>query len=132
MRVHIAQKFIVCLCLTFGSSAIATEPSEHDLANPDIEQQKGDKKQTEDKNAEMLEQFAKFLKQNEAKNAEGEEATPRIIDKNFRIIDASRDELRKIFDHYPEILTSRPKEDNSAIECISNSIFERKQYSKMC
>ena len=126
MRVHIAQKFIVCLCLTFGSSAIATEPSEHDLANPDIEQQKGDKKQTEDKNAEMLEQFAKFLKQNEAKNAEGEEATPRIIDKNFRIIDASRDELRKIFDHYPEILTSRPKEDNSAIECISNSIFERK------
>ena len=128
MRGYIAQKFITCLCLlALGKSVIVLSPSYgHDFVNTDILRQKGDGKRVEEKNAEMLKQFAKFLRENETKNTETEEVMPRIMDKNFRIIDGARDELEKIFDHYSEILILCPEEDKSTIECISSSIFERK------
>lgn len=126
MRVHAVQKLIICLCFAFGKSAVISASYGHDLVNTDISQRKGDTKRIEDKNAEMLQQFAKFLRENETQNSETAEVLPKIIDKNFSIIDGVRDELQEIFYAYPDVLTRHPNKDKSAIACISSSIFERK------
>lgn len=126
MRIHTSQKFIVCLCLALNRFVIASDSYGYDLVNSDISKQKADRKQTEEKNAEMLAQFAKFLRENDAQNSETTGGIPMIMDKNFSIVDGVRDELRRIFDAYPDILTLHPSKDKSAIECISSSISERK------
>ena len=76
------------------------------------------------KNFELLQQFETFLK-TKGKNKSEMPSHKTVKDKNFEIIEKSIDNIKKIFESNPDILSKRPSDYRLAMDCISKSIYER-------
>lgn len=120
---HFLQKVIIGIPIILGKLSIISNSYGHDF---DEAERAESRPQIENQNSEMVKQFAEFLEARTQTGTKGAEVKPKVRDKNFDIIDAGRDELRQIFDSYQEILDHCPSDFKLAIDCISNSIFERK------
>ena len=105
MKVLTAYKFVVCCCL-FCSAIYCKDFSEE--------------------NKEILQQFEIFLKEKEKQHETDLTAEKKIVDRNFLLIDNFQEQTRKLLENRREVLLQNPEDFRLALDCIANSIREKK------
>ena len=87
-------------------------------------------KDSADENKEILKKFEIFLKEHEKKSKTDLVEDEKIEDPNFLIVSDFQEQVRKVLENRREILMRNPEDFRLALDCIINSIREKKNICK--